>query len=490
LTRLGGHGFHALSRQRTTPRSNGHRPIEGGNGVSSLPSLTAADARRLTDELKAAAASGSPEAVWERLLALYEGGAHIALSYPNWGLYWREEFAKTTPWLGRSSRRGYELLEAARVMRALNDQCEITHRPTADSVARALGPLLEDEEWGATAVAAAWEESVVAYGPEPTAAQVRTVVRRSRLQSSTDRDRPYPDVLSRPLLDEYIVGPFSVLDARSGYWQDRKGRWRALGIRDEVGRGKKLTYGKFKNDPNYRDGSTSKFDPMLAEVMYWWFAPRGGGLVLDPFAGGPARGLVAAFMGHTYFGVELRAEQVEANRAQAQDVLGPSTTAPVPTWLEGDSNVILASGDAVPEKVDLVFSSPPFADLERYSDLPADLSNMSPQDYDTALHSILPGAVTRLKDDRFAVIVMGANVRDRKTHRVRDLVGTTRAAMEGAGAFLHAELAYVTPCGTAPQRAHKQFDTSSTPVGTHQLVLVFGTGDPCRATDAIRRGNE
>ena len=36
--------------------------------------------------------------------------------------------------------------------------------------------------------------------------------------------------------------PFSVLDARSGWWQDRKRQWLALGIKSELGRGEALTW--------------------------------------------------------------------------------------------------------------------------------------------------------------------------------------------------------------------------------------------------------
>jgi hypothetical protein len=38
--------------------------------------------------------------------------------------------------------------------------------------------------------------------------------------------------------------------------------------------------------------------------------------VLDPFAGGSARGIVASRLGGRYIGIELRAEQVAANVAQ------------------------------------------------------------------------------------------------------------------------------------------------------------------------------
>lgn len=39
------------------------------------------------------------------------------------------------------------------------------------------------------------------------------------------------------LADRFLVPPFSVLDARQGYWQERKRAWIALGIQSELGRG-------------------------------------------------------------------------------------------------------------------------------------------------------------------------------------------------------------------------------------------------------------
>ena len=39
------------------------------------------------------------------------------------------------------------------------------------------------------------------------------------------------------LAERFGVPPFSVLDARQGYWQDRKRAWLALGIKSEIGRG-------------------------------------------------------------------------------------------------------------------------------------------------------------------------------------------------------------------------------------------------------------
>jgi DNA modification methylase len=54
--------------------------------------------------------------------------------------------------------------------------------------------------------------------------------------------------------------------------------------------------------------------------MYKWFCPEGG-TILDPFAGGSVRGIVANYLGFKYTGIELRQEQVDSNREQALDIL-------------------------------------------------------------------------------------------------------------------------------------------------------------------------
>lgn len=39
------------------------------------------------------------------------------------------------------------------------------------------------------------------------------------------------------LSERFMIPPFSVLNAREGWWQDRKRAWLALGIKSELGRG-------------------------------------------------------------------------------------------------------------------------------------------------------------------------------------------------------------------------------------------------------------
>lgn len=122
------------------------------------------------------------------------------------------------------------------------------------------------------------------------------------------------------LSDRFLIPPFSVLNAREGWWQDRKRSWLALGIKSEEGRADAMTWRT--DGPDYisqriaaAGGGTSVFDPVICEIAYRWFCPQGG-TVLDPFAGGSVRGVVAAKLGLPYIGSELRGEQVAANRAQ------------------------------------------------------------------------------------------------------------------------------------------------------------------------------
>ena len=42
------------------------------------------------------------------------------------------------------------------------------------------------------------------------------------------------------LQERFIVPPFSILDARQGYWQERKRAWISLGIQSELGRGENM----------------------------------------------------------------------------------------------------------------------------------------------------------------------------------------------------------------------------------------------------------
>jgi len=286
---------------------------------------------------------------------------------------------------------------------------------------------------------------------------------------------------SGPVAERFLFSPFTVLDAKAGDWLERKRAWMAVGLKSEIGRGDNLAfnismggYEAGQNSQHANDG-TSVFDPVLCELAYRWFCPPSG-QVVDPFAGGSVRGIIAAQLGLNYWGCDLRAEQVAANREQAETICGDV----IPEWVCGDSMDTLADAP----DADFVFSCPPYGDLEVYSDDPADLSNMEWHTFVAAYKRIILRAVSRLKDDRFACFVVG-DFRDNKGF-YRDFVSTTIRAFEECGARLYNEAILATPVGSACMRVTKQFDATRKMAKTHQNVLVFCKGDPRKAANACK----
>lgn len=278
-------------------------------------------------------------------------------------------------------------------------------------------------------------------------------------------------IIVNPLLrDKFIEPPFSVLDAKSGNWVRRKKLWKKLGIKSELGRNLKktaLTFGKFtpnqgKSD-RFDDKSTSIFDPSLCEIIYHWFCPEKGD-VLDPFAGGSVRGIVANYMGLHYTGIELRGEQVESNREQALDILKINNQ---PQWYVGDSNKVL---DKLNKQYDFVFSCPPYANLEVYSNLQGDISNMNYNDFLVAYESIIAKSCKLLKDGGYACFVVG-EVRDKKGNYI-GFVPDTIKAFQKCGVNFYNEAILLDQLGTASMRANGNMKSKKL-VKVHQNVLIF-----------------
>lgn len=281
------------------------------------------------------------------------------------------------------------------------------------------------------------------------------------------------DVIRDILRHRYIEPPFSVLNTQSGSWQERKREWRALGIQSEIGRDATAYNMKSWADKAREDGNlsgnvfppdTSIFDPALCEVLYRWFVPDGG-TILDPFAGGSVRGIVAAFMGYKYTGIDIRPEQNASNRSQAREILYNGEN--MPNWIDGDSDAIL---DTITDMFDFVFSCPPYGDLEVYSDLPGDISNMEYGDFMTAYRSIIAKSCKLLKSGGFACFVVG-EFRDKKGNYRGFVPDTVRAFMD-CGMKYYNEAVLMTSLASAAIRADGNMKNKKL-VKTHQNILVF-----------------
>lgn len=306
----------------------------------------------------------------------------------------------------------------------------------------------------------------------------------------------YTDEMLRSLLNEvvfdkttdnlftkYIVPPFSVLDTRQGYWTERKNAWLQItgnlsATRDgEFGRvgGNKdsgKSFGNFGNDfrnrsdfNNINEG-TSNFDPVLAEVMFKWFnLPHGK--VLDPFGGEQTKGTVAGVLEMPYYGVEIRQEQVDYNRGIVSGLKGVN-------YVCGDSANVAT---LIPERdFDFVFTSPPYYDLEVYSDNKDDLSTFGTFDeFMVFMAKIYQSCADMLAPNRFFVVKVG-EIRDKKTGVYRNFVGETIEVLKNCGLKYYNEIILVNAVGTASMRASSSFRNRKI-VKLHQNLLVFYKGD-------------
>ncbi len=314
--------------------------------------------------------------------------------------------------------------------------------------------------------------------------------------------------------------PFSVLDARQGYRRRRKRLWLKLGVQGELGRNESLLYSadeiryfdyyRKQNKETHTNGpvrlllekakrwkadnkkfgiiggsplpamdysqqardqlGTSIFDPVLCELMYRWFCPNNG-KILDPFAGESTKGIVAACLGYSYTGIELRKEQIKANQTQAKKI------GLKPRWIRGDANSINKLIDKK-DKYDFVLTSPPYFNLEVYSKKSKDGSTIQTyKEFMEWYFFIFKKMVRHLRKNRFLVVKVG-EIRDKKTGAYHNFVGDNISCFLDLGLVYYNEIILVTAIGSLPVRAGRQFASGRKIGKTHQNILVFYKGNP------------
>jgi hypothetical protein len=413
---------------------------------------------------------------------------------------------------GMIVRAGNGRLEAAKALGWSHVAAVVVDDDSVEAVAFALAD-------NRTAELAEWDTETLAtlLDTLPKDVAIDTGFTDADLASMLSDLTPSTGSMTGSLAARFVAPPMTVLNARDGWWRDRKRAWLDAGVASESGRDDQLVYksmharvpdyynqknsvqavlGRTLTDEEFQKRyltvgpgaytkGTSIFDPVLCELLYRWFCPPSG-VTLDPFAGGSVRGIVGGKLGRRYVGVDLRPEQIEANRKQAATIFGDGSDASsqakpdqvAPEWRVGDSrNIDTIASDVT---ADFVLSCPPYADLEVYSDDPADLSTMEYDDFRDAYRVIIAKTCARLRQNRFAAFVVG-EVRDKRGH-YHDFVGDTVQAFRDAGLHFYNEAILVTPVGSAAMQASSNFHKGRKLVKTHQNVLVFVKGDGKIAT--------
>lgn len=279
------------------------------------------------------------------------------------------------------------------------------------------------------------------------------------------------------LEDKFGVPPFSILDTKQKYWVDRKKEWLSLGIKSEVGRegfaedlwkNQEWLEEHGKGGKNTSGSGVSVFDPVVCELAYKWFCPPNGS-ILDPFAGGSVRGMVASKLGYEYTGIDLREEQMKANIENFNEIDNLQTK---PRWIMGDSSNI---DKLIDGKYDFLFSCPPYHDLEKYGNDPNDLSNMSYADFKEKYREIIKKSVHLLKLNRFAVFIVG-EIRGEDGF-YKNFVHETISMFLETGMKFYNDIVLVAPVASMSLRVDKQFTPTRKIGKIHQNMLVFFQGD-------------
>jgi len=265
------------------------------------------------------------------------------------------------------------------------------------------------------------------------------------------------------LEDIFVVPPFSILDTKQGYWQERKKYWRQL-----IGDGGESREGALaKGDTNIMastNNGVSLLDPVLAEIANKWFGLDNCN-TFDCFAGDTVFGYVSDALGNKFTGIELRQEQTDLNNKRL---------------LGSKSKYICDDGQNVLKHIkentqDLLFSCPPYFDLEIYSSLENDASNQKNyKEFIKIIDNAFTSALKCLKDNRFAVIVVG-DIRN-KGGFYYGFNEDVKNIFVKNGAHLYNEMIIAESLGTLPQRVGRYMNNRK--VGKcHQNVLVFYKGD-------------
>ena len=272
------------------------------------------------------------------------------------------------------------------------------------------------------------------------------------------------------------IHPFSILDTRTKEWKDRKNWWILNHkIKSELGRENTESKTMFWDT----EANVSVFDPVLCETMYDWFSPKDG-KVLDPFAGGSVRGIVAEGLGRSYTGIDISEEQIKANKLQSDK----------PNWIVGDSRKVVPT---LTDEYDFIFTCPPYHDLEVYSDNPKDISNMPYNRFLTSLNSILTHSVSKLKDNRFVAIVVSeireqSTTRNYKIGKYRGFVPSVIEMCEEMGLSFYNDMILYNSQGQASRVSKTYFNRNKKIASVHQNILIFVKGNPDIATEEINGG--
>ena len=282
---------------------------------------------------------------------------------------------------------------------------------------------------------------------------------------------------ARPLLLSAVQGYVRPKETGSEWWLSTTTIWpvdELIGrrIRDwrrlsnETGHTGERTSSFRKDHNSIYTGTHSVFPAPLCEWIILRYGGTVGGCIIDAFAGGPPRGLVSSIMGYQYVGYEIRQEQIDENTATLGRLGCPNSY----SYICSSGTLLGSSPD---RHFDMALTCPPYHNLEKYSDLPDDISNLgSYEEFNQSMFECAQAHRRVMKPGAFVCIVV-ANFRA-KDGELIDFRGDTVSNFREAGFKFHQDVILSRNFASAAVRAANAWRGKKL-VPRHEHLLVFKT---------------
>lgn len=237
-------------------------------------------------------------------------------------------------------------------------------------------------------------------------------------------------------------------------------------LKQAIGDAGQARDGCFSGGAGMYDIGASVFNPVLTAWILSAYGPPPDALVVDPFAGGGTRAIMAAAQGHTYFGTELRQAEADATNARIA-AAGYASKAEV---ICADARQLASYG----EGAQFLLTCPPYWSLEKYGGGSADLSmEATYEGFLAGMAEVVGQTAAILRPGALSCWVVGL-------HRVKGTLyplhhDITRLHL-AAGFALHEEVVLWQKNTQAIQRVGNFFKGGGYLIRCHEYLLVFRAG--------------
>lgn len=253
----------------------------------------------------------------------------------------------------------------------------------------------------------------------------------------------------KPIADRWGIYPLSIWELPN----DKRLKELKELIADNIGG---VQYGNWD--------TISEFSPLLAELIVTGYTMKQPANILDPFAGRGTRGLIAGFNNHNYIGIDINESYILADTERAKHHKLDDKV----RFVCGDSRELIRHIDIA--WADLIYTCPPYFNLERYNGGEGDLSMLN--DYKLFLkemEKVISQCYLALKSTGFCVWVIGTI---RTSKGLIDLRGDiVRLFKQNDWAFFD-DIVFHYKGGLKMLRLGT-FDNNRLTAKSHEYVLVF-----------------